>query len=60
MVYDRLQMMSGSFQVPFLIYSGKVYSDIAVKIHEGPLVKILSKTSSLAEILQAAESLLAN
>lgn len=56
-VYERLQMMSGSFQVPFLIYSSMPLSEIMVKIQDGPTVKILSKTAKLEEIVAAANEL---
>lgn len=56
-VYERLQMMSGSFQVPFLIYSSMPGSEIMAKIQEGPSVKILSKTAKLEEIVAAANEL---
>ncbi|MDD2805677.1 MAG: response regulator [Elusimicrobiales bacterium] len=56
-VYDRLQMMSGSFQVPFLIYSSVPGSEIMAKIQEGPTVKILSKTAKLEEVIAAANEL---
>jgi len=56
-VYERLQMMSSSFQVPFLIYSSVPGSEIMAKIQEGPTVKILSKTAKLEEIVAAANEL---
>lgn len=56
-VYERLQMMSGSFQVPFLIYSSMPGSEIMKKIQEGPSVKILSKTAKIEEIVAAANEL---
>ncbi|OGR45010.1 MAG: hypothetical protein A2X35_06340 [Elusimicrobia bacterium GWA2_61_42] len=58
-VYERLQMMSGSFQVPFLIYSSMDYAAIAEKITEGPSVIILSKTAKTEQILEAAARLTA-
>lgn len=56
-VYERLQMMSGSFQVPFLIYSSVPGSEIMKKIQESPTVKILSKTARLEELVAAANEL---
>lgn len=56
-VYDRLQMMSGSFQVPFLIYSSMPLSEILEKIPEGPTVKVLSKTARIEDIIAAAAAL---
>lgn len=56
-VYERLQMMAGSFQVPFLIYSSMPGSEIMKKIQEGPSVKILSKTAKIEEIVAAANEL---
>ncbi|HOW89169.1 MAG TPA: response regulator [Elusimicrobiales bacterium] len=58
-VYDRLQMMVGSFQVPFIIYSSAERSEILKKIPEGPQVVVLSKTASLPELLSAAARLTA-
>ena len=58
-VYDRLQMMAGSFQIPFLIYSSVPYSEIAGKIHEGPSVAILSKKATTEQLLEAATRLIA-
>jgi CheY-like chemotaxis protein len=57
-VYERLQMMSGSFQVPFLIYSSLPVSEIREKIPEGPSVEILSKSAKLEDVSAAAARLL--
>ncbi len=57
-VYERLQMMSGTFQVPFLIYSSVSREDILAKIPEGQRVEVLSKTAPIDTILAAAERLL--
>lgn len=57
-VYERLQMMSGSFQVPFLVYSSMSREDILAKIPEGQRVEVLSKTAPINTILAAAERLL--
>lgn len=56
-VYERLQMMSGTFQVPFLIYSSMNRDEILAKIPEGPQVAILSKTAPLDSVLEAAARL---
>lgn len=56
-VYERLQMMSGTFQVPFLIYSSMKREDILARIPEGPQVAVVSKTASLDSILEAAARL---
>lgn len=56
-VYERLQMMTGSFQVPFLIYSSMDRAQILEKIPEGPLVAVLSKTATMESILEAAARL---
>lgn len=56
-VYERLQMMSGSFQVPFLIYSSMPYGEISAKIPESPSVAILSKTANQEQLLEAAARL---
>lgn len=56
-VYERLQMMTGSFQVPFLIYSSMDRDQILEKIPEGPLVAVLSKTATMESILEAAARL---
>ena len=56
-VFERLQMMSGTFQVPFLIYSSMPGSEIMKKIQEGPTVKILSKTARTEEVVAAANEL---
>lgn len=58
-VYENLQRMSGSFQVPFLIYSSMDRSDILKKIKEGPSVLILSKSAKIEQLLEAAARLLA-
>jgi CheY-like chemotaxis protein len=57
-VYERLQMMAGSFQVPFLVYSSAQRSVILSKIPESPTVIVLDKTASAEKILQAATKLL--
>jgi hypothetical protein len=51
-------MMSGSFQVPFLIYSSLPVSEIREKIPEGPSVEILSKSAKLEDVSAAAARLL--
>lgn len=56
-VYERLQMMSGTFQVPFLIYSSMSREEILAKIPEGPQVAVLSKTASLDSLIEAAARL---
>ena len=56
-VYERLQMMSGSFQVPFIIYSSLPGSEILAKIQEGPTVKVLNKGGRVEELLAAAAEL---
>lgn len=57
-VYERLQMMSGSFQVPFLIYSSLPVQEIREKIPESPTVEILSKSARLEAVAEAAARLL--
>lgn len=57
-VYDRLQMMAGSFQVPILVYSSLDPAEIAAKISEGPGVKIIGKNATHAAVLEAAKTLL--
>lgn len=56
-VFERLQMMSGTFQVPFLIYSSMKRDEILAKIPEGPQVAVLSKTVSLDTLIETAEKL---
>ncbi|OGR51604.1 MAG: hypothetical protein A2049_09880 [Elusimicrobia bacterium GWA2_62_23] len=56
-VYERLQMMSGSFQVPFLIYSSMAPDEVAKKIHEGPSVIVLNKVARPEEVLEAVKRL---
>lgn len=56
-VYERLQMMRGSFQIPFIIYSSMDRAQILEKIPEGPQVVVLSKTASLESVLEAAARL---
>lgn len=56
-VYDRLQMMSASFEVPILIYSSMPHSEITQKIQPGLQVEILSKTAALDEVIAAARRL---
>ncbi|OGR64301.1 MAG: hypothetical protein A2X30_10825 [Elusimicrobia bacterium GWB2_63_16] len=58
-VYERLQMMAGSFEVPVLIYSAMPPQEIAKFIPEGPQIKVLNKSATIAEVLAAAEALLA-
>ncbi len=57
-VYDRLQMMSGSFQVPFLIFSSVNRDEILKKIPEGPQVIVLAKTASMESVIESAGRLL--
>jgi len=57
-VYERLQMMTGSFQVPVLIYSSLPPEEIAKFISESPQTRVLNKSAPVAEVLAAAESLL--
>lgn len=56
-VYERLQMMSASFECPFIIYSSMPRAEIEARIHEGPLTAILSKTASLDTLVAAAARL---
>lgn len=58
-VYERLQMMAGSFEVPVLVYSSLPSEEIAKIISEGPQTRVLNKSASVAEVLAAAETLLA-
>ena len=58
-VYERLKLMSGSSQVPFLIYSSMDPSVISKKIPEGPTVTILSKSSKIGQLREAAARLIA-
>jgi len=57
-VYERLQMMSGSFQVPFLIYSSMDRGQILAKIPEGPQVAVVSKTAPLDSLVEIAARLI--
>lgn len=57
LVYERLQMMVGSFQVPFIIYSTVDRAEILKQIPEGPQVVILTKTSSMDAVIEAAARL---
>lgn len=57
-VYERLQMMTGSFQVPVLVYSAMPPEEIAKIISEGPQTKVLNKSAAIAEVLAAVEALL--
>lgn len=57
-VYERMQLMAGTFQVPFLIYSSVDRKELAGRIQESPSVAILSKNAKHEEILQAAARLL--
>ncbi len=56
-VYERLQMMSGTFQVPFLIYSTMDRAQVLKKIPESAQVKVFSKTTPLERIVEAAKEL---
>ncbi len=56
-VYDRLQMMSGSFQVPFLIYSSMPREEIHKHIKESAQTEILNKTAPLDSLVAAARRL---
>lgn len=57
-VYERLQMMSASFQVPILVYSSMDPAEIAAKITESDSVKVLAKGGPPAAVLEAAKALL--
>lgn len=57
-VYERLQMMTGSFQVPVLIYSSLPPEEIAKTISESPQTRVLNKSATVAEVVAAAEALL--
>ncbi len=56
-VYERLQLMSDSFQVPFLIYSGKSLAEVRELIPEAPNMEVLNKTAKIDEVLAAAARL---
>ncbi len=57
-VFERLQMMSATFQMPFLIYSSMDRAEIDKIIQESPSVAILGKTAKIDDILAAAEKLI--
>lgn len=56
-VYERLQMISATFEVPFLIYSSMPAHEIEKKIKPGLQVEIFSKTARLEEIVAAVKRL---
>lgn len=57
-VYERLQMMAGSFEVPVLVYSAMPPQEVAKYISEGPQTRVLNKSAPVAEVVAAAEKLL--
>jgi len=58
-VYERLKMISSSFPIPFLIYSSMDPSVIRKKIPEDSSVTILSKSSNITALREAAAKLIA-
>lgn len=57
-VYERLQMMSGAFELPVLVYTSLPREEALAKVPEGPKVRILSKSAKLPELIEAAKQLL--
>lgn len=57
-VYERLQMMSGAFELPVLVYTSLPREEALAKVPEGPKVRILSKSAKLHELIEAAKQLL--
>lgn len=57
-VYERLQMMSGAFELPVLVYTSLPRAEALAKVPEGPKVRILSKSAKLHELIEAAKQLL--
>lgn len=57
-VYERLQMMSGAFELPVLVYTSLPREEALARVPEGPKVRILSKSAKLHELIEAAKQLL--
>ncbi len=56
-VYDRLQMMAQSFQVPFLVYSSLPREEVLKRIPESSQAEVLNKTAPLDSVVAAAARL---
>lgn len=52
-VYERLHALSGTFQIPILIYTAVPLEEIRTKIPESPDVFLLAKPASLDELKAA-------
>ena len=59
-VYERMQMMAGAFQVPFLIYSSIEPAVIMKKIQIGPQAEVLRKPATVDALREAARRLTGN
>lgn len=57
-VFERLRMMSGTMQVPILIYSVTPRVEILKRVPEAPDVAVLTKPAPPEQILEAIERLL--
>lgn len=52
-VYERLQLMSGTFQVPILVYTAAPLDEVKTKIPPSGDVALLSKPASPGQLLEA-------
>lgn len=52
-VYERLQVMSGTFQVPILVYTAAPLDEVKARIPPSSEVAVLAKPASPAAILEA-------
>lgn len=57
-VFERLRMMSGTMQVPILIYSATSREEIQKRIPEATDVAVLAKPALPEQIVEAIERLL--
>lgn len=57
-VYERLRALSGTLQIPILIYTAVPLAEIRAKVPESPDTVMLAKPASLEELKSAIEKLL--
>lgn len=57
-VYERLRALSGTLQIPILIYTAVPLDEIRAKVPEGPDTVLLSKPAGLETLKAAIEKLL--
>lgn len=52
-VFERLRALSGTFQIPILVYTAVPLDEVRAKVPESPDVFLLAKPASLEEIKAA-------